>query len=208
MGASAAGLDACRCWLLPAVGAELREGAKGGVRSAAGGAAGFGTNAFRMSPALTEAQRREVAWASFALLRNTNARALLLLHRGALVALRGELRLDAADAPWPELEERAAAAAAASSGEGEGSNDDDDDDDDEALLYVKERAAAAPEVQARVPFLPQATASAALVRLGGGASAGAGPSVLVLLSPERRAFSPSELAWARSCALKLRAALG
>ena len=75
---------------------------------------------------------------------------------------------------------------------------------------MKEGAASSAGVVGRVPFVPSSTASALLVPLEDkeGDDADGSGSFLALLSPERRAFSTSEVAWAQSCALKLQGALG
>jgi hypothetical protein len=60
-----------------------------GVKS--GGAAGVagGASLFALRDGLTEAQRQELAWVTFAVLRNTNACGVLAIKRGVAWCVAG-----------------------------------------------------------------------------------------------------------------------
>ncbi|KAK9822186.1 hypothetical protein WJX81_008371 [Elliptochloris bilobata] len=89
-------LAAVAC-VTPALEARLREAVPGRGR-AAGGTAG-GTPAaqlFALAPGLPQDAKQELAWASYALLRNTNASALLLVYGGRAWLARGAVGAAAA----------------------------------------------------------------------------------------------------------------
>ncbi|MEW5308917.1 MAG: hypothetical protein WDW38_000837 [Sanguina aurantia] len=82
---------AALCVVVPEIEVRLREALPGRGRMASAGAIAGSTNAFMLAAGLAETLRQELAWSSFALLKNTNSIGMLvqrgphtLLARGAL----------------------------------------------------------------------------------------------------------------------------
>ncbi|KAF8065478.1 CCB2 [Scenedesmus sp. PABB004] len=85
-------LLAVLCFAAPELEARLREAGPGRGRAGAGQVAGA-AQLFALAEGQSEAARKELAWASFALLKNVNACSVVLLQpeRGAALLARGAL---------------------------------------------------------------------------------------------------------------------
>lgn len=154
---------------------------------------------------------QELAWASYALLRNTNICGLVACWEGQPVLARGLLAVPGGAAGSGKGEAAAAAALGALSGDawqaavGAAAA---------GQLYCPDRAAIEKAGAAAWPGVPEGAESLLAQPLApfegaGGSAAGAqGSGVLLLLSERPRALSSKERAWAAAVAAKLHAALG
>jgi hypothetical protein len=154
---------------------------------------------------------QELAWASYALLLNTNICGLAVFWRGEAVAARGLLGLPAQPAALTGDKRSIAAAAlaalsgtqlaAASSAWRQGA------------LYCPDKAALAGAGAAAWGCVPEGAESLLVQPLqpldsaGGAAQGQEHPGVLLLLSERPRALSAKERAWAAAVAAKLHTAL-
>jgi hypothetical protein len=172
----------------PGLERRLAEAAPGRGRGAAAERVEGGANVFALDEALPEAARRELAWASYALLKNCNVCAAAAcwrvradLSRGALgagvVGAGGAPALAAAAEVWAPQATLGAA-------------------------YCADRGEMARRGLAASALVPAGAQSALVVPLGGG-----GDGALLLLSDRPRALSSKERAWAKAIAAKLRGAL-
>jgi hypothetical protein len=78
----------------PAIETRLRALEPGRGRAALSGNVPGSAACFGIDPSIKESSKREVAWASFTLLKNANICGLLIVHNGRAVAARGQLASD------------------------------------------------------------------------------------------------------------------
>jgi hypothetical protein len=188
------------CVVVPEVEERLRQALPGqGRRTAAGPIAGA-ASAFHLADGLSDGAKQELAWASFALLRNANACSVLVLRGGRALLARGalgEAAVKAGDgaatlaavgaetaAKLPACPEAAAVAAGAA-----------------GPLHLPDRASMARAGIAGWAFVPAGAESALLAPLPGG-------GLLLVLSERARGLSAKDRAWAAAMGAKLGAALG
>ncbi|GBG66298.1 hypothetical protein CBR_g58789 [Chara braunii] len=93
---------------LPSISLRLKE-ARLAKRAKQGTIAG-GTELFSLSNVLGEDARKEVAWASYALLRNTDVKGFIVWSRGAAVCARGSLSMSAVPAQQSQIRSQIAPA--------------------------------------------------------------------------------------------------
>lgn len=79
------------CAALPNIETALQEASGNVGRREASSAIGGSTQAFVFDKGLPEAVAKELAWVSFACLRNTNSSSLLVVHNGGVALARGAL---------------------------------------------------------------------------------------------------------------------
>jgi len=150
-------------------------------------------NAFAISEALSEDQKQEAAWASFAVIKNANVCGMFLTVNGSPVMCRGAL---GAGIGGDDCLEKARVAWAQT---GMGAN--------ESCYYeTRDRIDASPLKQCAI--VPSGTGSVAVLPvkpLDDGASGGGGTSVgtMVLMCDRERAMSPKEMAWCQAVCSKL-----
>ncbi|PNH01502.1 hypothetical protein TSOC_012610, partial [Tetrabaena socialis] len=84
-------LLAALCLLVPDIEERLREAMPGRGRQKAADAIAGAANGFFLEPSLGEAAKKELAWASFSLLKNTNCCGVLVAARGRVLLARGAL---------------------------------------------------------------------------------------------------------------------
>ena len=178
-------LLALAAFFTPTLGKRLEEAARSGRRAAA--VLPGSANTMRISEDEADATRRELAWATFAMLRNVNAAAVVIWGaNGELLAARGQL--PAAVAAGGVTLEEAVAQAAASEALGEA-----------ALAgpsYLPDAGAIGKAGAGGLALLPegaQALWACPMKGRQGGGDAGR----LLLVAAEPRAFSQKERAWAR-----------
>lgn len=206
------------CVAVPSVEARLLE-LRGGRR--AGGSSSTSRRVLALAPSLAAEAQQELAWASYALLRNTNACSLLVAKDGAVLCARGQWGL-----PPP-----APPAAAAAAGDLAAAGADEGAQVLRAVQSRLEAAVARPgrlrevllgevpseggggvEGQAYSPAVTGAWSSASELD-SAAASVLIQPLVdpsrrpcsacLILLSDSLRAFSPRDRAWVSALGLKL-----
>mmetsp|Transcript_35845 Transcript_35845/g.91580 ORF Transcript_35845/g.91580 Transcript_35845/m.91580 type:complete len:304 (+) Transcript_35845:727-1638(+) len=171
--------------LTPSIEARLkdmdpRRGRKPQAESIAGSA-----NFFGIAPDLAETAKRDLAWASFALLKNTNTAGVMVVGPGRQVLLaRGAMGAGPGQPPsLPSLSEAAGTAPSAALLDG-------------GRAYLRDAAAIYEAGGQQCAWLPGGAASLLLLPLG---EAG----VLCLWSERARALSRKEQQWAAAIAVKL-----
>jgi len=90
----------------PAIETRLRELEPGRGRAALSGNVPGSAACFGIDPSIKESSKREIAWASFTLLKNANICGLLIVHNGRAVAARGQLASDIVAASSTSAEEK------------------------------------------------------------------------------------------------------
>lgn len=186
------------CIATPSMQARLKQMQPGRVK---GGGSGGG--AFMLAPDLPDAQRQELAWASFALLRNTNVSGLLIWRDGAVLSARGTLgsagsaanprqalaslckAVDSALAASAELQQAALAGA--------------------TPLYLPDQAAMQRAGADSWGFTPASVQSMLAISLAvDQSSAGdSSHSMLLMFSEQPRGLSQRQRSWAAALASKL-----
>ena len=186
----------------PALEARLLEAQPGRGRQAAEGEVQGSSNVFALSEGLSEAAKRELAWASYALLRNANVCALAVVWQGQAVMCRGlvgaqvaagggAVSLGAATVAWQQQQQQQQLGSTA--------------------LYCAERGDIAQQGLDGCAIVPAGARSLLVQPLQPFAlegEAGGGPrGALLLISERERALSAKERAWAAALAAKLHAVL-
>lgn len=201
-------------FLAPDIEARLAEVQPGRGRAAAAGAVKGGANAFALTADLPDEQRKELAWASFALLKNTNSCSVLVWKGGKALMARGQVAesLAAAGSAQGILQELTQAAARMQASPKlaavvAGS---------EAGAYFQDAGSMAAAGMASWGWVPEGAASAVVQRLepvSGAASsrssssAGNEDGLLVVLCDRPRALSTREKQWVAAVAAKLAGSL-
>ncbi|KAL4423674.1 hypothetical protein ABPG75_000975 [Micractinium tetrahymenae] len=199
----------------PSIEQRLKELQPGRGRQAAASSVAGATSVFALQPGLADGTKQDLAWASYALLRNTNICGLAACWEGRPVLARGLLAVPGGAASGGKGEAAAAAVLGALGGEAwqaavaaaAGGQ-----------LYCPDRGAMEKAGAAAWPGVPEGAESLLAQPLLpfddadssgiGSSSGGAAPrGVLLLLSERPRALSSKERAWAAAVAAKLHAAL-
>jgi hypothetical protein len=181
----------------PALEQRLLEAQPGRGRAAAADAVAGGSNVFALRDSLTESTKRELAWASYALLRNANICGLAVVWDGDVVMCRGLVgaqvagagagkALDVATQVWHGLSLGGCDA------------------------YSSNRAGIAQQglgACALVPAGVQSLLLQPLAPLDGAIASDAPRGTLLLLSERERALSSKERSWAQALAAKLHGSL-
>ncbi|GIL71171.1 hypothetical protein Vretimale_17877 [Volvox reticuliferus] len=84
-------LLATLCFFVPDIEERLREAMPGRGRQKTAEFIEGATNCFFLDPSLSEASKKELAWASFSLLKNTNCCGLLVAAGGRVLMVRGAM---------------------------------------------------------------------------------------------------------------------
>ncbi|KXZ41573.1 hypothetical protein GPECTOR_384g189 [Gonium pectorale] len=196
-------LLAAVCALVPDIEERLREAMPGRGRAKAAEAVEGATNCFFLEASLPEAAKKELAWSSFSLLKNTNSCGVLLAAGGRVLMARGAMGASVvtpgdAAATLAAMSRDVSSASSASS----------------PLAAV----AGGSSPQLWLPERPLGSPGAAGTGLGGLASvpggaqclvaqhvaaAGGGPALLVVFSERPRALSERERLWVAAVAEKL-----
>ncbi|KAK9809926.1 hypothetical protein WJX72_001835 [[Myrmecia] bisecta] len=200
-------LLAAMCMATPAVERRLKELQPGRGRTAANSKSAGANNIFAISQGVNEQLKQELAWASYALLRNTNTSGLLIYHAGTLLMARGAMGPAAAsDASSSQAGPSLAALAM------EVQRATEQSADIAAVLegrassfYLPDQGSLIKGGAAQWHFVPRAAQSLLVQRMEpGSASWGRQSAGLLLLMAERpRAWSARERAWAAAIARKL-----
>jgi hypothetical protein len=193
---------------------ELRPGR--GRRAAAESVPG-GTNVFALdTEQLPESSQQDLAWSSYALLKNANTCGIFVIFKGQALMCRGILGSSISGGPATEVLQRATDAwASISGGSGSGGRMQ------QQQLILEDRGA----MSSRVPgldtckLIPSGANSVAIIPIQplnfeGESSGGSGGSttkkqlnslenVVVLVSERERALSVKEVRWAEGVASKL-----
>ncbi|KAG2485093.1 hypothetical protein HYH03_016190 [Edaphochlamys debaryana] len=187
-------LLAVLCLFVPDIEERLREAMPGRGRQKAAGAVEGAANCFLLEPSLPEAAKKELAWASFSLLKNTNCCGVVLAAGGRVLMARGAVGAGAVRpgdtagslaALGKDLASASGPLAAVASGSSPAS-------------WLPERSGFG--AAASLPALPAGAQSlyAAHVEAAGG-----GPGVLVVFSERPRAMADRERGWVAAVAAKL-----
>ena len=185
---------AAACIVTPSFGRRLNENAaiNGGTLDVAGG-----DQVFAIAPGLSDAERADLAWGTYALLTQTNAQgALLWQQKGDVVCARGSVRLPTTGVSPPgspksivsALTTTVGRSGAVSAPPGAG-----------GATYMADRAAVDRARANEWEFLPQGAESVLVQTVGTGGK----ETRLVLLSDRPRAFSNKQRAWIAAVARKL-----
>jgi len=187
---------AAACLAIPSLDKRLSESRKG-VRADRQDVQG-GTQVFGITEGLSDEHRQELAWATFALLRNTNACSVLVVKAGKIWCARGSVPTLAATGDPQEvldgLSEAVKDASAAC-------------DELAAVqhpgakpLYLADGRQLSGLSGSGWAFVPSGVKSVLVLPC---TAAGAEGGMLILLGSEARAFSTRERAWAGAVANKL-----
>jgi hypothetical protein len=184
----------------PALEARLLEAQPGRGRQAAAGEVQGSSNVFALGEGLGEAAKRELAWASYALLRNANVCALAVVWQGQAVMCRGlvgaqvaagggAVSLGAATSAWQQQQQQLGGTA----------------------LYCPDRGDIAQQGLDGCAIVPAGARSLLVQPLQPfsleGEAGGDPRGALLLISERERALSAKERAWAAALAAKLHAVL-
>lgn len=194
---------------VPDVEERLREAMPGRGRQKTADAVEGAANGFLLAPSLTDAAKKELAWSSFALLKNTNCCGVLLVSGGEVLMARGFLGASAVkpgDAPGSlEALSKGLAAVAGSRLASVASGATP-----QAWLPERSDIGAFFGGQGGVPAAVPAGAQSLLVQhvalpggTGGGSSSSGRPAVLMAFSERPRALSDRERSWASAVAAKV-----
>ncbi|GLC46957.1 hypothetical protein PLESTB_001543200 [Pleodorina starrii] len=207
-----AALLAALCLFVPDIEERLREAMPGRGRQKTSDNIEGSTNCFFLEPSLPEASKKELAWASFSLLKNTNCCGLLVAAGGRVLLARGALGSrvvqpgDAAGSLAAMSQDLAAnggsklaelVAAAAGSGSGTATQQ-------HQQLWLPERSGFGPAGMQSLAALPAGAQCLLAQRIDGGAADGR-QGVLVVFSERPRALTERERAWVGAVADKLAA---
>ena len=147
------------------------------------------SNAFAIAEQLTEEQKREAAWASFAIIKNANVCGIFISVRGSPVLCRGALGvgIGAGEACLGSAQAAYARMALGA----------------DVTEYYETRGRIDASPLRNCEIVPAGAGSVALVPVA--PLDGRAPSVgsMVLVCDRERAMSPKEMAWCRSVASKL-----
>eukprot|EP00879_Flechtneria_rotunda_P006168 GHRR01006485.1.p1 GENE.GHRR01006485.1~~GHRR01006485.1.p1 ORF type:complete len:331 (+),score=129.47 GHRR01006485.1:317-1309(+) len=183
---------AALCFVVPEIEARLRQVQPGRGRSGVGEIAGS-AQLFALAEGLDETARKELAWASFALLKNVNCCSVLLLDHAAsnVLLARGAVARDVTVAGDQAASlTRVAQAYSSSSTAAAG------------LLpaakqqWLPEKAAVKQSGLGSIPFVPEGVQSALVQPLPGGLA-------LLVLAERPRALSEKDRKWVAAIANKL-----
>ena len=168
---------------------------RGRVAQSADGVPGS-VNAFCLSEELSEAVRKELAWASFALLRNTNTDGVMAVWGGRVLMARGAVGAAAMTAASGDRQQQAQLEALTASVASQGSS------------KVVKQAAAAPAYLQDAAALFEATGGRGVDWLPLGARSLLmvpmdGDGCLCLWSERPRALPRKQQAWAEAVAVKM-----
>lgn len=153
-----------------------------------------GTNVFAIADQLGEGAQRDLAWASYAILRNANACGVFVVHQGRVQMCRGVLGSEVdAQTPGETLKKATQAWQCIQPKSG----------------YFEDRGQLVRQSFRECALLPSGTGSVFVVPLAplGGGNAGDGGSFLVLVSERERSLSRKEQLWAQGVAARVEAAL-
>jgi len=188
-------LLAVACIAVPSLDARLLE-AKRGVTADEALVAGS-AQVFALKENLDESARQELAWATFVLLRNSNARGALIVKGGRVWCVRGCLRVAAVGDEKAVLAELDQSVASASSASRQLAALQSNQPQPFYLEDEKQLLEAGASTWGFVP--PGVKAILALPLAGGADNAG----MLLLMGSRPRAFSQGERRWAAELANKL-----
>jgi hypothetical protein len=163
---------------------------------------------------------QELAWASYALLRNTNSCAVVVFHQGQVAMCRGQLSSNVVGSRQGDMDAVLAAVTDSMRGSSQllewGSarpSGGSSSSSGEGTVYCPDKAAIGREGLSGAGFIPAGVQALLLQPLApyaawtssasSGNSSGGGGGWLMLLSERERAFSKKELAWAEALAAKL-----
>ena len=195
---------AAACAYAPALGRRLDENRV--VAGGAGDVAG-GEQVFAISPGQSDTVKADVAWATYALLTQTNASAAVVWREGeGVTCARGSVRLPTTGAAPPGaaevvLEQLTKSVGAALERSGRGDPGNDSLAEESGAVYLRDRGAVDRAGANAWGFLPQG-AESVLVQPSASGDA-RGEARLVLLSDKPRAFSKKQRAWIAAVANKL-----
>lgn len=191
----------------PSLQARLDELRPGRGRAAAADSVPGGAAVFALSEAAPEAARRDLAWASYALLKNANICGMAVVRGGRAVACRGILGAAVAggggggEAALARAGEAWAGASAGVPVAGE-------------PLVLEDRGALARAGLDRCGLVPSGAGAVAVVPLrplpgqaGEGSAQGSSCDALILVCERERALSAKEVRWAQGVAALLAASL-
>ena len=194
---------AAACAYAPALGRRLDENRV--VAGGAGDVAG-GEQVFAIAPGQSDAVKADVAWATYALLTQTNASAAVVWREGeGVTCARGACAFrPPAGAPGAAevvLEQLTKSVGAALERGGSGDPGNDSLAEESGAVYLRDRGAVDRAGANAWGFLPQG-AESVLVQPSASGDA-RGEARLVLLSDKPRAFSKKQRAWIAAVANKL-----
>jgi len=162
-----------------------------------------------LNPARPTSEHVELAWASYALLRNTNACSILAVDRAGQVAVaRGAFASDAlANVPPGSRDPAALCAALASAwAEGLGALRGMADAGSSGEVRLDDRLSMAAAAAYGLPIVPGGTQQLIALPSDGGGDLGAGG--LVLMSDVSEGLGPGDVAWARAVGARVAGVLG
>ena len=152
---------------------------------------------FAIAPGLSDAERADLAWGTYALLTQTNAQGALLWRRdGGVACARGSVRLPTTGVSPPGSPESVVAALTTTTGRSGAITAQPGAD---GATYMADRAAVDRARANEWEFLPQGAESVLVQTVGMGGK----ETRLVLLSDRPRAFSKKQRAWIAAVARKL-----
>ncbi|KAL3132696.1 hypothetical protein ABBQ32_009206 [Trebouxia sp. C0010 RCD-2024] len=193
---------AALCIASPTIEARLKELEPGRGRQAAPQQVQGATSVFAISDAVSDKQKQELAWASYALLRNTNTCGLVVYSAKQAVMARGAIGSAAASTDKVSaqacLERLSKEYGSIKSQVATGSSPDT-----KHLLYLQDKGAiSSTGAYSWVGAVPTGAESIFVCEDTGGAGQGR-DLLLMMLSDKPRAWSPRERAWGRAVSHKL-----